>query len=366
MIRKGFTACAMAATLALSTTVVVLPPSIAIAQTSDAMPTNYFYTPAADADEYRAELQAFAYVAKLRHVYHTAAGDEKYADYYNATQQMRNAHDRGQYGCYIAKARLSLAILKAEGNAEARALDLAKVGLDLDETTKAIAVLEPASKQAYHDAIYAETDRATKSNRSGVFSNGLDRLKETVAALQAGQPTYEYDPFAIIDWGVTESYVNATLNDHGIDSEVRNQVVVRNLAEGDVDVAAIQAKGAENRAYLTGLFGEIKTGPRTPAEPAPTTPAQPTSEPALTTPAQPTSEPAPTTSAQPTSEPAPTTPAQPTSEPAPTTDPKPDDKSSDNKSSSNKSWLKIILGIVAALGIGGIVAAALGHLKLPI
>lgn len=53
MFRKGFTACAMATTLALSTTTVVLPPSIAYAQTSDAMPTNYFYTPAANADEYK-------------------------------------------------------------------------------------------------------------------------------------------------------------------------------------------------------------------------------------------------------------------------------------------------------------------------
>lgn len=325
MFRKGFTACAMATTLALSTTTVVLPPSIAYAQTSDAMPTNYFYTPAADADDYKAELQAFAYVAKLRHVYHTAAGDEKYDDYYNATTQMRNAHDRSQYGCYMAKARLSLAILKAEGNTEARALDLAKVGLDLAETKKALEVLAPAAAQAAQDAINAETDRQTKSSRHGIFSNGVDRLKETVSALEAGEPTYEYDAFAIIDWGVTPRYVDATAKEHGIDSEVRNQVVVRNLAEGDIDVAAIQAKGAENLTYLTGLFGPIHTGPRTPAQPEPT----------------------PTTSQQPTSEPAPS------------------EESSQSQSSAAPSWLKAILGIVAALGIGGIIAAVLGHLKLP-
>jgi|GEM_PF-6742813 hypothetical protein len=283
----------------------------------------------------KAELQAFAYVAKLRHVYHTAAGDEKYDDYYNATTQMRNAHDRSQYGCYMATARLSLAILKAEGNTEARALDLAKVGLDLAETEEALEALAPAAAQAATDAINAETDKQTKSSRHGIFSNGVDRLKKTVAALKAGEPTYEYNAFAIIDWGVTPRYVEATAQQHGIDSEVRNQVVARNLAEGDIDVATIQAKGAENLTYLTGLFDPIQTGPRTPAEPEP---APSTSQEA-------------TTSQQPTSEPKP-------SEPAPGGD------SSQSQSSTAPSWLKVILGIVAALGIGGIIAAVLGHLKL--
>ncbi len=156
--------------------------------------------------------------------------------------------------------------------------------------------MEPAAAQAAKEAINAETDKQTKSSRHGIFRNGVDRLKETVAALEAGEPTYEYDAFAIIDWGVTPRYVEATAKEHGIDSEVRNQVVVRNLAEGDIDVAAIQAKGAENLTYLTGLFGPIQTGPRTPAEPEPapttsweaTTSQQPTSQPE-----QPTSESAP-------------------------------------------------------------------------
>lgn len=340
-LRRSTAAIALATAAAVGVSLTPVPSTlsfVAAAQSADTMPVNYYYVPAADAAAYEAEVKTFAAVTRLRHVYHQAAYDAKYENYYGATAAIRAAADRAEYNCFVGKARLSLALLKIEGNEAARALDLTRVGLDLDTTTAAIAVLEPATiaaRDAAWNADSTDPDRAKKNSRHGIFQDGLGRLKSVKQALEAGEPTYEYDAFSVINWNTESRYVEAKLAEHHIPAEIAQQVVANIEPNDNVDTAAIAKAAAENRAYLAGLFGEFSSAPKPPVEtsPAPTTPPAESSPapttPAPTTPAEPsapaeTSAPKETTTSQ---APAPTTsqaPAPSTSEaPAPSTAPEP-------------------------------------------
>ncbi|MDO4631875.1 MAG: hypothetical protein Q4A82_06295 [Corynebacterium sp.] len=274
--KKTFRALAFATATAVGATgISVVLPQIALvaqAQTNDAMPHKYYYEPAADADMYNNEVNTFLTVTRLRHVYHMAAADWKY-DNYPGTQAINQAHWRSEQQCWMGKARLALALMKAEGNAEARTLDLTKVGVDKAETEKAQAILKPEA-QKWASAVFTYNEntpnRAEKESRKKIFNEGSDALQYWLDDINASQPVFEFNAFQVIDWSVPQSYIDKQLNnaDHGdLGEVVLNQKVLKAAYEDNYDniKADAEAEGEANRVYL-----EEKLGPIVPKEdPAP-------------------------------------------------------------------------------------------------
>ncbi|MDO5098085.1 MAG: hypothetical protein Q4D85_04935 [Corynebacterium sp.] len=186
-------------------------------QTTDAMPHKYFYSPVADSAKYEGEVKSFLAVSQIRHLFHTAAYNEKYANYRGKSPEeaarIGVIHQLSEDNCYMAKARLSLSIMKYEGDAEARSLDLTKVGFDAVETEKAFAILKrggdetEAARDAARAAGADDKTIGLHNNRLKIFSDGENRLSTVVNVLKAGKVTEEYDAFAVTDWGVGEDFV---------------------------------------------------------------------------------------------------------------------------------------------------------------
>ncbi|AEQ07508.1 hypothetical protein LJU02_10150 [Corynebacterium pseudotuberculosis] len=212
-------ALATASVFTTSSLVVTSPlvTAVASAQTHDAMPGKYYIEPADDARDYLPMLKAYVSVAKLRHVYHTATGAQKF-EKYPGTQEQRTAHEESERACYVAKARVALAILQVEGDVDARALDISKVGIDLETTKKAIPLLKKV-KSKYWDLSFKESDsnRDKYANTHKIANDGLDRLEGIVNAETADEN--ERNAFSIADWGVEDRFVTPLLEQHHLDSD---------------------------------------------------------------------------------------------------------------------------------------------------
>ncbi|MCU9518912.1 hypothetical protein N7326_03350 [Corynebacterium sp. ES2794-CONJ1] len=186
-------------------------------ETSDAMPHKYYVDKAADSAQYMGELHTFHALSQLRHVYHTAAYQQKYADYTQRTPKMNQAHQLSEDNCYIAKARLGLAMMKVEGDAAARALDLSKVGFDFNESKQALELLRQSSTEllARRDALKAQDSLdkriALINNREKIVSDGANRLRDIIGDLEAGTPTAEISPFAVVNYDIAQGFVDCEL-----------------------------------------------------------------------------------------------------------------------------------------------------------
>ncbi|AIU33635.1 MULTISPECIES: hypothetical protein [Corynebacterium] len=244
-----FTASSLAATSPLVT-------AVASAQTHDAMPGKYYIEPATDAQQYLPMLNSYVSVAKLRHVYHTATGEQKF-EKYPGTQAQRTAHEESERACYVAKARVTLAILQVEGDADARALDISKVGIDLETTKKAIPLLKKV-KSKYWDLSFKESDpnRDKYSNTHKIANDGLYRLEEVVKAEKMDEN--ERNAFSIADWGVEERFVTPLLEQHHLDSDEKGLKTYKaDLGSSEKEKMAEEAEssGAENQEKLLKKHG---------------------------------------------------------------------------------------------------------------
>ncbi|MDO4760792.1 MAG: hypothetical protein Q4A31_02585 [Corynebacterium sp.] len=334
--------------------------------TVDAMPHKYYYKAAADGAAYEAELKSYLAVSQIRHLYHSAAYGWKYADYYSSaiSAEERNAinekHQRSEDGCYTAKGRTSIALLKYEGNEEARKLDISKIGFDIATTEKAIELLkaDSARLEKERDELKekGQIDEATVklyNSRMSIIGDALKRLPAVVKALKANQPTHEHNAFAIVDWGIPEGFVKCEKGESDDDtchklynpdgsgtkksykghplSETAKKLTVSRAeisAAQEAVTAAVAADVNTNTSVLRSDFGEIK----------PPAASQPTSAPATSSSQAPSSSaPASTTSQPPSS-------AKPEPTPAP--------------SDRNKT-IAIVLGVLAGLGaLFGLIAVA--------
>lgn len=254
--------------------------AVASAHTSDQMPMVYAVKKAADADAYLGEVTAFSQVASYRHAYHTATGNEKFDNYYTSTQAQRDAHLWSEQACYAAKARLALATMKMEGNADARALDLSKVGIDLAETQKALPILKAAYEEARSTSWNIDsTDPLanTWKSRSKMFSEGAGRLEELVDEITAGTGVREVSAFTIVDWGVNEKYLQPVLEEHHVaGTDTMKLTVTHTTTEAGLPATAT-TDGATNLALLESWHG---TFPLPAVEEAPAPAPEPDIKPA--------------------------------------------------------------------------------------
>ncbi|AKN78073.1 membrane protein [Corynebacterium ulcerans] len=205
-----FTASSLAATSPLVT-------AVASAQTHDAMPGNYMINKADDGSQYLPELNSLVSVAKVRHLYHAASGDQKFEDYKKATDEMRRAHEESENACYLAKARVALAILKVEGNQQAREIDISKVGVDLTESKNALTIVKAMEAKYRTLALNADAEtpnRAQISNTHKIANNGADGLQRVISKLESGEETYEYSAYSILDWNVQDRFIEKIKGEH--------------------------------------------------------------------------------------------------------------------------------------------------------
>lgn len=283
--KKTFRAVAIATATAMGTSgvVVALPQAamIANAQTSDDTLSWYDSEPAADGRTYSPNVNTYQTVAQLRQIYFQAASDWQRRSAQNGQQAPDNvmaSYLRSENQAKIAKARFALALLQAEGNADARALDLSKVGIDKQETEKALAVLEPATQVAKENADADGAERGTV-NRSKFFADGLSAVKLLLSENTAGAQSYEFNALSVVNWEIPDNLTQSRIQEFeygAIDTTVTGQLVLNAAINGDVAKVAADSKanGAENETYLKEKFGELVA-----PKPADTTPPEsPSSE----------------------------------------------------------------------------------------
>ena len=262
-------AAALATSVALSGLAAVTPEfsptanlnvlATAQAQSSDSIPDIYHIQKAPDAEDYSAELHTFLRISKARHLYHSASYDQKYANYLSAPQSVRDAADFSEQACFAAKSRVALAILKAEGNEEARKLDITKVGFDADVTAAAVKVLGEATEIARKKAFSDDPDQQAWAKRHKFFDEGFGRLKDLNAAIIAGTPdTKEADAFSVVDWGVAQSFVKKAETDNGYTlASLTGISLYSPPLPSKFDPAAAKAVARQNEAALAEEFGPI-------------------------------------------------------------------------------------------------------------
>ncbi|QMV86115.1 hypothetical protein HW450_05210 [Corynebacterium hindlerae] len=366
----------------------VAVPSLAVAQTADAMPNKYFSTPADDADQFLGEVKTFQTISMLRHTYHEAARNQKY-DSWPASETINEIHWRSEHACFAAKARLALAILKAEGDLTARQLDLAKVGVDLIESEKAVPVLTAATAAAWELSTNAEaTDekREGKHARHMMFNEGLGELNRIVEILKDGGEPTEYDAFSIIDWGVDQKWVDKARETVHPGTDADKLKVYRAGDKLAVDGEALHDSATHNRTVLSARFGIFSGLENTPAPSASiptsvastpatatatvTKPAETTATATVTKPAETTATPTVTKPAETTATPTVTKPAETTAtptvtKPAETTTPAdskkvnvtPAGESTEKPSGKKETWFSKLFGPIMALaGFIGVIA----------
>ena len=310
-------AATIAAAAALTTVVALddapLTPN-AHAASSDFNPAHEVkINPAADGARYSNELKAYQLISKLRHSYHSASYDQKY-DVYPAPAAIRTAADLSEWACYIAKARVALTILKMEGNQDARALDVSKVGIDSEVSAAALPILSQATQEAFAQAIkddQSAEDKKLYQNRHKLFSDGKSRLETVVEEFANNtSPTgYEYDAFSVTDWGVAKQYLDATQREMHLDEDDLSVKVIDATQPQSITAQQAADNGNANRAIAAARFGDIDT---------PTPPTSATSEPSTTSAApSTTSATSATSTTSATSEPATPSPSETPSEPAP-------------------------------------------------
>lgn len=276
-----FTASSLAATSPLVT-------AVASAQTHDAMPGNYMINKADDSNEHISELKSLVSVAKMRHLYHAASGEQKYENYVGASPEVRRAHEESENACYLAKARVALAILKVEGAVEARTLDLSRVGIDLDESEKALPVLKKMEEKYRELALFTESanpDKAKISNTYKIATNGVDGLERVIKKLKAKEEAYEFDAYSILDWNVQDRFIKKIKAEHHM-GEAEDQLVASKIDKPeDIKKDEILKVARENQEKLLKKHGgsDIPTPkpqekPETPKEDAKPAPEKPKAE----------------------------------------------------------------------------------------
>ncbi|ARU46932.1 hypothetical protein [Corynebacterium silvaticum] len=247
-----FTASSLAATSPLVT-------AVASAQTHDAMPGNYMMiNKAEDGGEYVSELKSLVSVAKMRHLYHAASGEQKFENYVGASPEIRKAHEESENACYLAKARVSLAILKVEGNQQAREIDISQVGIDLAESKKALPLVKTMEEKYRILALNADAgtpNRAQINNTHKIANNGADGLQRVISKLESGEETYEYSAYSILDWNVQDRFIEKIKGEHHLGDEENQLTPSKVIDPKKIDKDEILKAALENKTKLVALNG---------------------------------------------------------------------------------------------------------------
>ncbi|MEL6051242.1 hypothetical protein [Corynebacterium rouxii] len=252
----GRTAGAIALVIATATAPIALPltsPTIAIASepTIDAMVEGYYYKPAPDGDKYTNTISTFAYISKTRHMYHSAARNQHY-DAPKRTPELHEIHQRSERACFIAKARVVLALMQAEGDPQARALDISKVGIALDESRRALPLL--AKSMDNHYKLYEDDkenpDRKKIDKRAKLSLEGKSATEDIIKALESGADPYEYNAFSVIDWGVKHQALHKIHHDHHMPQGMPELQKFKASIANAVNKADVDAMAEHNRSAL--------------------------------------------------------------------------------------------------------------------
>lgn len=253
---SGALALAIAITAAPHTTPFASP-AIAIASepTIDAMVEGYYYKPAPDGDKYTNSISTFAYMSKTRHMYHSAARDQHY-DAAKRTSELHEIHDRSERACFIGKARVVLALMQAEGHAEARSLDISKVGIDLEESRRALPLL--AESLTTHRALYNKEknspDTKMIDKRAKLSREGKSALEDIIKALESGSDPYEYDAFSVVNWGVSDEALHKVHHQHAMPAGMPKLEVFSASANTKVTPLEVKAMADKNRLNLAATL----------------------------------------------------------------------------------------------------------------
>ncbi len=206
-------------------------------------------SPAADASDYFLELHCCMRIFNMR--------DRQYYAQVNAKRtQNREGRDydvaigRLRTPRLIGLLRYLLAVLRAEGNSAARALDLVQVGVDYDTT----AATEPILQAALADARVAASKNQSSHHQMRVLrlEEATNYVPEWLAAHRNGEPHTDYAPFVYfyLGAGSYESAVYATLTYRREDKGLK---AIWNPNGEPVDPAEAARLSAETEAYLAGL-----------------------------------------------------------------------------------------------------------------
>ncbi|APT91666.1 hypothetical protein CPHO_00565 [Corynebacterium phocae] len=268
--RFGPKAIAIAASLAVATATATIPATVpvaaAVGETNDAMPHGLYVQPSPEGEEFWKEFKTFQTISLARHTFHTAARKARYdldaPDEYYRT--LYDVHERSEYACYIAKARMGLALLKYEGNEAAQGIDTAKVGLDLAESEKAYPLLKEAESEAFKMALASDDSdphRKAKNYRHQVFQEGSGKLNDYIQILKGEdkRALLEYDPYAVIDWGIPEGWFEKAVE--VVDPTPEALALTVTKADGDyVDLKKLVADSAANKESLDEAISAMKPG----------------------------------------------------------------------------------------------------------
>ncbi|APT91667.1 hypothetical protein CPHO_00570 [Corynebacterium phocae] len=172
----------------------------------------------------------------------------------------------------LSNARQALALLAYEGNAEAQALDVSKIGHDADVTAKAQELLQTPADEARRRALSENNDQTER--RYQVFSQGLDALK---AWNGADEGAALKDPvFGVVNLGVAEKFVTKAKDEIKAPAEAESLVVTAVGDDKSVDEDQFAADSKANKGKLDKAFEpEICESP----SPEPSAPETSTPEP---------------------------------------------------------------------------------------
>ncbi|MDO5082665.1 MAG: hypothetical protein Q4D89_04585 [Arachnia propionica] len=213
------------------------------------------FVPAADAASYHRELNTWLRVFKLREQqYQAQVNALKYRQYYESAEPFQAAIDRHHAPRNIALLRYLLAVLAAEGNAEARSLDLVQVGVDAAVTRRAQPLIQAglADARAKAGTYSDEREQRARQVRLTLFTDADRYVAEWLQASRAGTPQTDHAPYVpFFLGGDYESAVYAALRPDAEDKPVK--YYWEGNGTDPVDVAKAIELSKQNKAYFDGL-----------------------------------------------------------------------------------------------------------------
>lgn len=213
------------------------------------------FTPAADGASHYRELNIWLRVFKLREQQHQAqlrALD--YLRYPVARPAIEAAIERHQAPRNIALLRFLLAVLKAEGNEKARALDLKQVGIDASMTQRARPLIEAglADAKAKANRYSSDKEQRARKVRLTLFTEANNYMPKWLQSGRNGTPHTDYAPYVpFFLGGDYESAVYAALYPEAEDKPI--QFYWEGNGDRPVDVALATELSNRNKAYFDGL-----------------------------------------------------------------------------------------------------------------
>ncbi|RRD50792.1 hypothetical protein [Arachnia propionica] len=215
------------------------------------------FVPAADAAAHYRELNIWLRVFNLRERHYQAqVMGLKYRQRYefDSVTPILDALDRHHVVRNIALLRFLLAVLKAEGNAEARSLDLEQVGVDAAVTEQARPLIRAEQARAKERVgRYAdEREQSARQARLTLFTDANAYIGEWVRASRAGLQFTDYAPY--VPFFLGGHYQAAVYIWYGLDPEDKPlKTYWRGSGTDPVDVVEAMELSKVNKAYFDGL-----------------------------------------------------------------------------------------------------------------